>query len=112
MEHRVSLTDKEAFDLFSKLVILEVYRVTDEYTGEERIKTDERGTQKRDYKTPVKGVVHRFTSLSRLGEIENIWFEFKWTKNKKRFAVEFEGDVPDEYKKRPNIPGWDILKNA
>lgn len=110
MEHRIILTDKEAFELFSKLEIIKVFQVTDEYTGKIRIRTDERGIQKKDYPTPVTGVIHRFTTKCRLDNIENIWFEFKWTNKTKRFEVEFEGEVPQEYKKRENIPGWNILR--
>jgi hypothetical protein len=42
---------------------------------------------------------------------EDIWFEVKWTKDKVRFEIEFEGEVPEKYKNRTNIKGWQILES-
>ncbi len=111
MEYRIVLTDKEAFELSSRLTFLSTVYVRDKYTGQKRIRTDESGeTEEKAYETPVKGVIHRFSSKCELENIEDIWFEIKWTKSKKRFEIEFEGKVPDEFKGRENIRGWYILK--
>lgn len=111
MEHRVVLSDQEALEMSSKLKFLSVSYVVDEYTGKKRIRRDETGKpREKDYETPVKGVIHRFSASCTLGEIEDIWFEFKWTNEKKRFEIEFEGEVPEKFKDRENIGGWDILR--
>lgn len=110
MEHRILLTQKEAFELSKKLEFIGVGYVKDEYTGEKRLRIDEtKEIREKDYPTPVKGTIVRFSSKCKLGSIENVWFEVKWTNNKVRFEIEFEGEVPDEFKNRPNIKGWDIL---
>lgn len=111
MEHRILLTQEEAFELSKELEFISVSYVKDEYTGKKRFRIDESKTiSEKDYPTPVKGTTVRFTSKCRLGDIEDIWFEVKWTDNKVRFEMEFEGEVPEKYKNRPNIRGWDILK--
>lgn len=46
-----------------------------------------------------------------MNDIENIWFEFKWTDKTSSFEIEFEEDVPEEYKTRPNLKGWHILQD-
>jgi len=97
MEYRIVLTDEEAFDLSSRLTFISVGYVRDEYTGEIRKRTDLTGKiLDKEYKTPVKGVVYRFSAKCKLGDIENIWFEEKWTDNCRRFEIEFEGEIPEE----------------
>ncbi len=110
MEHRIHLTTEEAYDLSQKLEFLETSYVRDEYTGTKRIRQDSKGTEDKEYRTPVKGIVHRFSSLCRMGNIENIWFEIKWTNKTSRFEIEFEDEVPKEYTSRPNLKGWSILE--
>lgn len=110
MEYRIVLTEKEAFILAQKLAFLEVGFVKDVYTGDKRIRTDSGGTLEKEYKTPSKGIVYRFSARCRLDRINNVWFEYKWTENKARFEVEFEEDIPEEFQNRENISGWDILK--
>lgn len=110
MEYRISLTDEEAFELSNKLEFIDTSYVRDEYTGTKRIRLSPQGIIEKDYETPVKGVIHRFSSLCKMGDIENIWFEIKWTEKTSRFEVEFEGDVPEKYKDRPNLKGWNILQ--
>ena len=110
VEYRIVLTDEEAIELSSKLIFLETGFVKDEYTGGKRIRTTETEVLEKEYKTPVKGTVYRFSSKCKLGNIDNVWFEFKWTDKRKRFEIEFESDVPEIYKNRLNIHGWEILK--
>jgi len=109
MEHRIVLTKEEAFDLSSKLKILGAGYVRDEYTGTKRYRTDETGIREKDYETPVNGIIHRFSSKCELRDIKNVWFEYKWTDKKDRFEI--EETIPEEFKNRENIRGWDILKD-
>jgi len=111
MEHRVVLTKEEAFELSSKLNVLSVGYVRDEYTGLKRFRTDASGASEKDQETPVRGIVYRFSSKCELGGIKGVWFEYKWTATKDRFEIEFEEEVPDEFKNRENVQGWDILKD-
>jgi len=110
MEHRIILTNKEAYDLCQKLNFKKTGIVIDKYTGTKRIRKDSRGITTKVYKTPVKGTIYRFTAKCTLGNIKNIWFEFKWSKEKSRFEIEFEDKIPQKFRKRKNIPGWDILR--
>lgn len=110
MEHRIILTNKEAYELCQKLKFQGVGFVVDKYTGIKRIRTDSKGTTTKVYRTPVKGVIYRFSAKCTLGNIKNIWFEFKWSKEKSRFEIEFEDKIPQKFRKRKNIPGWDILR--
>ncbi len=111
MEHRILLTQQEAFELSQKLEFLEIGYVKDEYTGEKRIRTDNtKEIREKEYLTPKKGTIVRFSAKCKLGEIEDVWFEIKWTNNKMRFEIEFEGEVPENFKNRENIKGWDILE--
>lgn len=106
------LTQQEAFELSQILDFIEVSYVSDSYDGEKRIRTQMTGeTSEKTYPTPVSGVATRFSAKCRLGEIENVWFEVKWTNSTTRFEIEFEGDVPERFKDRPNIKGWDILNS-
>ncbi len=112
MEHRIVLSQEEAFELSKELEFIEVGYVKDEYTGERRIRIDEtKEVREKDYPTPVKGTAVRFSAKCKLGDIEDIWFEVKWTKDIVRFEIEFEGEVPGKYKNRPNIKGWQILES-
>lgn len=111
MEHRIQLTTEEAYELSQKLEFLETSYVRDEYTGTKRIRLDPKGIKEKEYETPVTGIVHRFSSLCRMENIENIWFEVKWTNKISRFEVEFEEGVPEEYLSRPNLRGWYILED-
>ena len=112
MEHRVLLTQEEAYELGKKLKFIRSYWVKDEYTGTKRFRIDESGSvREKDCLTPVKGIVVRISSKCELGGIKDIWFEVKWVGDKVRFEIEFEGEVPEEYKNRPNIRGWDILSS-
>src|SRR3989339_1985393 len=53
-EHRVVLTQEEAFELSKELEIIGVGFVKDEYTGEKRIRMDEsKQVRVKDYSTPV-----------------------------------------------------------
>ena len=110
MEHRIVLTKQEAFELTSKLKILNTTFVKDEYTGTKRFRTEPDGVIEKEYETPVKGIIYRYSSAAELGEIKNIWFEYKWTDKTDRFEIEFEGEIPEEFKSRENVRGWDILK--
>lgn len=111
MEHRFLLTQEEAFELSKRLEILGVGYVKDEYTGEKRFRVDEsKEIREKDYQTPVTGTAVRFSAKCKLGEIEDVWFEVKWTKDKVRFEIEFESEVPEEFKDRPNIKGWEVLR--
>jgi hypothetical protein len=110
MELRIVLPHKEAVELSSKLTFLETSYVKDEYTGKKRIRIDESGgLEEKQYGTPVTGVIERFSSKCKLGDIEDIWFEVKWTDDKIRFEVEFEGEIPEAYSNYPNVKGWEIL---
>ncbi|EKD99688.1 MAG: hypothetical protein ACD_22C00206G0005 [uncultured bacterium] len=111
MEHRILLTQEEAFELSKELEIIGISFVKDEYTGEKRFRIDEaKKKHEKDYLTPVKGTTVRFSAKCKLGTIGGVWFEVKWTNNKVRFEIEFEGEVPEKYLSRPNIRGWEILK--
>lgn len=111
MEHRIVLTQEEAFELSKKLEFIDVSYVKDEYTGERRIRVDEsKKIRGKDYPTPIKGTTVRFSAECKLGDIEGVWFEVKWTKDTVRFEIEFEGGVPEKYKDRSNIKGWQILE--
>ena len=46
-----------------------------------------------------------------MGNIENTWFEVKWTNKVSQFEIEFEGEIFEEYKALPNIKGWYILQD-
>lgn len=111
MEHRIILSKKEAAELTEKLTILNVAYVKDVYTGTKRVRTDPSGTKEKDYETPVTGVIHRFSSQCELDGNSGIWFEYKWTEKTDRFEIEFEQDVPTEFRDRENVIGWDILTN-
>ena len=111
MEHRILLTKQEAFELSAKLKIIGTSFVKDEYTGTKRIRNDDNGITTKVYETPVKGIIYRYSSAAELGNIKNIWFEYKWTDKTDRFEIEFEGEVPQEFKDRENIRGWEILNN-
>ena len=112
MEHRILLTQQEAFELSNKLEFIEISYVKDTYDGKKRIRTDlTNDHNKKLYPTPVKGTIVRFSAKCKLGNIENIWYEVKWTNNTVRFEIEFENEVPKEFKNRPNIKGWNILIN-
>jgi len=108
MEYRIVLTNKEAAELSDQLIFGEFGFVKDEYTGEKRIRTDSEGIREKEYKIPIKGIVYRFSTKCKLDGID-VWFESKWTDKKSRFELEFEGEVPEKFKKRQNITGWDIL---
>jgi len=111
MEHRIVLTQEEAFELSKELEFIETGYVKDEYTGKKRIRIDEtKKVREKDYPTPVKGTAVRFSAKCKLGDIDDIWFEVKWTENRVRFEIEFEREVPEKYKDRPNIKGWQILE--
>jgi len=110
MEHRVVLTNKDALSLSEKLTFLSTAYIKDVYTGEKRIRTGPNGIKEKEYPTLLKGIIYRFSSHCKMGDIKDIWFEFKWTDNKSRFEIEFEGKVPEEFKNRPNISGWGILR--
>lgn len=110
MEHRIALTQKEAFELSKKLKFLSFFLVKDDYTGTKRIRIEESGlVREKEYPTSVTGTIVRISSKCEMGDIKDIWFEVKWTEDTTRFEVEFEGEVPQEFKDRPNIKGWDIL---
>lgn len=73
MEHRILLTQEEAFELSKELEILSVGYVKDEYTGDNRIRVDDSGDiRKKDYSTPVKGTTVRFSAKCKLGNIEDV----------------------------------------
>ncbi|HSX39072.1 MAG TPA: hypothetical protein VLI92_00550 [Candidatus Saccharimonadales bacterium] len=112
MEYRIVLTQEEAFELSKKLEVVRTDYVKDDYTGSKRIRFDTLTNEisEKDYPTPVKGTIVRLSSKCKLDNFDNIWFEVKWTKDKTRFEIEFEGEVPEEFKGRPTIKGWDILK--
>lgn len=112
MEYRIALTQEEAFELSKHLEVIEVSYVKDEYTGEKRIRTENKSKdiREKEYPTPVKGLVARFSAKCKLGDIEDIWFEVKWTQDNIGFEVEFEGEVPEKFKNRPTIKGWQILE--
>ena len=109
MEHRILLTQEEAYALSTRLNFIEVSWVKDEYTGSKRIRKATDGSGEKVYPTPVTGTTVRFSAKCELDGIENIWFEVKWTSTEVRFEIEFEDTVPEEFKNRPNIKGWDIL---
>lgn len=110
MEYRIALTLEEAFNLSRRLKVIRTSWLRDEYTGERRIRTQEDGTIiEKDYLTSVKGTVFRMSSFCEFKGVKNVWFEMKWTDKTSRFEVEFEGKVPDEFKGRSNVSGWDIL---
>ena len=109
MEHRIVLTKQEAFELSSKLKVLSVSFVSDEYTGIKRIRTEENLVTEKEYITPVKGIIYRYSSSCELDNVKKIWFEYKWTNKTDRFEIEFEGEIPEEFKNKENIRGWHIL---
>ena len=110
MEYRFVLKESEVFDLTKKFKFLSVCWIKDEYTGTKRFRTDDNGVREKSYKTPVKGVIFKFTALCEVDGYK-VWFEHKWTEHGSRCEVEFEEGEPDEYKNRENITGWDILKH-
>lgn len=110
MEHRIVLTKEEANKLVAEMKFNFTCYARDEYTGTKRIRLDDKGITEKDYETPVSGIIHRFSSHCEMGNIQNIIFEYKWTDKTDRFEIEFEGEVPDEFKNRENIRGWDILR--
>lgn len=110
MEYRIVLKSEEIFSLSQRLKFKNVSYVKDEYTGRKRIRTDESGIKEKEYETPVKGVIHRFSAQCELEEYK-VWFEYKWTDKSARYELEFEEGVPKEFEGRENIRGWDILKN-
>ncbi len=93
-----------------RLRIVSISFVKDEYTGLKRIRTDENGIREKEYITPVQGIIYRYSSLCYLDGHTKVWFEFKWTEKRSRFEIEFEEEVPDEFKNRKNIKGWEILQ--
>jgi len=69
MEHRIVLTQKEAFKLSKELKFINSSYIKDEYTGEKRIRVDEtKEIREKEYPTPVKGTAVRFSSKCKLGE--------------------------------------------
>ncbi len=110
MEHRIALTKQEAFKLSALLKIKGTSFVKDEYTGTKRIRTEGAEVTEIEYKTPIKGVIYRYSSHCELGDIKNIWFEYKWTAKTNRFEIEFENEVPNKFKDRENVKGWEILR--
>lgn len=111
MEHRILLTQEEAYEIIQKLEIIGIGFVKDTYTGQKRLRKDHLGkTSEKDYPIPTEGTTVRFSAKCKLGDIEEVWFEVKWTGERLRFEMEFEGEVPEEYKNRPNIKGWQILE--
>jgi len=109
MEHRVVLSNQEAFEIQSDLKILSTVFIKDEYTGTKRYRWDDDGERIKDYVTPVKGIIYKFTSACEYKGIKDVWFEYKWADKIQRFEIEFEGNVPKEFADRPNIHGWNIL---
>ncbi len=109
MEHRVVLTNREAFEIQSKLKILSTVFIKDEYTGTKRYRWDDDGERIKDYVTPIKGMIYKFTSACEYKGIKDVWLEYKWTDKCARFEIEFEGEIPKEFANRPNIHGWNIL---
>jgi len=68
MEHRIVLTQEEAFELSKELEFIETGYVKDEYTGKKRIRIDEtKKVREKDYPTPVKGTAVRLLSGQRTG---------------------------------------------
>ena len=117
MEHRILLTQEEGFKISQIFEIKEVTFVKDTYTESKRIRTEFNDntnhifkTTEKEYITPIEGTTVRFSAHGNLYDIENVWFEVKWTENQLRFEIEFEDVVPEKYLNRPNIPGWEILK--
>ena len=109
MEHRVALTNQEAFEIQKNLKILLTTFIKDEYTGTKRYRWDGAGERVKNYETPVSGVIYKFTSACEYRGIKGVWLEYKWTDKTSHFEIEFEGKVPTEYANRPNIAGWNIL---
>jgi hypothetical protein len=112
MEHRIIISKQEVLELLKELTVLETSYVKDEYTSKKRIRQSPSGIEEKEYITPVTGTIYRYSSKCLLGDINNIWLEFKWTEHVERFEIEFEEKTPEQFINRPNISGWDILKTV
>jgi hypothetical protein len=73
IEHRILLTQEEAFDLSKELEITGVGFVKDEYTEEKRFRIDEtKKIREKDYPTSIKGSATGFSAKCKLGDIEGV----------------------------------------
>ena len=111
MEHRIVLTNQEAFEIQNDLKILSIDFIKDIYTGTKRHRWDDRGERVKEYETPVTGTIYKFCCSCEYKGIKDVWLEYKWTEKTNHWEIEFEGGVPKEFIDRPNIHGWNILQS-
>ncbi|MFC1598508.1 hypothetical protein ACFL2U_00645 [Patescibacteria group bacterium] len=111
-EFRCILTNQEAQDILNQAKIIRSYHVMDEYTGTKRIRlVNFTETIEKKYPTEITGKTARIGYEIELSGIKGpTYLEHKITDQQfSRWEIEFEGDVPEQYKNRENIHGWQIL---
>jgi hypothetical protein len=111
-EFRCILTNQEALKILNQAKIIRSFHVVDEYTGTKRIRVANfTEIIEKDYPTEVTGKTARIGYQIELPNIKGpTYLEHKITdKQFARWEIEFECDVPEQYKNRENIHGWTIL---
>lgn len=111
-EFRCILLAKEAAELITQAKIIFSYHAIDEYTGTKRIRQkDLKEKIEEDYPTPVAGKLAKIgMRLDLPGITVPTFLELKITEQQySRWEIEFEGEVPEQYKNRESIRGWQIL---
>ncbi|MBT3412732.1 MAG: hypothetical protein HOJ15_04610 [Candidatus Jacksonbacteria bacterium] len=111
-EFRCVLTPAEATELNKNISAIESATfITDTYDGEKRTRAIAgEPIKEKPYKTPVTGSVSRYSFNTHYKNIP-CWLEIKWTESGvMRWEIEFEKEVPEEFKNKENIPGWNILQ--
>jgi len=111
-EFRCVLTNQEALTILNQAKIIKSYHAVDEYTGKQRIRhANFQEATTKDYPTKITGKTARIGMQIELPGISGpTYLEFKITDQQFiRWEIEFEGEVPEEFKNRDNIHGWQIL---
>lgn len=113
-EFRCVLSSKEATQINKNLsAIVSTTFIVDTYDGKTRTrKIAGEADKEKPYETPVTGSISRYSFNTKYKNTP-CWLEIKWTENGTiRWEIEFEENVPDEFKNKQNIPGWDILQKS
>ncbi len=111
-EFRCVLTNQEACEILNQSKIIESYHAVDDYTGTKRIRLKNfNEVIEEDYPTKVTGKTARIGMKIDMPDVQGpTYLELKITdKQFSRWEIEFEGEVPEKYKDRQNIGGWQIL---
>ncbi len=108
-EHRYILTEQDLKEFSPKLDVCYIAFIVDTYTGAKRVRKVRDKVTEKDYKTPVKGTIYRFSAYAFRGD-NKTFLEFKWTDKVQRFEIEFEGEVLPQFKGREEVRGWSILE--